>query len=54
MKVQSPSRPKRWRYCLNALVLIAPACFLYTSLTPVFPPAWESRMLGTLTVTPTP
>jgi hypothetical protein len=54
MKVQSPARPKRWRYCLNALVLTAPAWFLYTSLTPVFPPAWESRTLGTLTVTPTP
>ncbi|MDO9596162.1 MAG: hypothetical protein Q7J47_00435 [Azoarcus sp.] len=53
----SECRPARWRrakYWLNALVLIAPVWFFYASLTPEFPPPWETQTVGPFSVTPTP
>ena len=54
MKRPEPTRWHRRKYWLNALLLLAPIWFLYASLTPVFPPPWETKTAGQITVTPSP
>lgn len=45
---------QRYKYKLSGLVLILPFWFLYDSLTPVFPPAWQEQTVGDYLVTPVP
>tara|TARA_R110002049_G_scaffold83938_6_gene213689 strand:- start:12 stop:461 length:450 start_codon:yes stop_codon:yes gene_type:complete len=49
------SRASRLKYCLNAVLLIAPAWFFYASLTPpAQPDPWAPAALGEWTMTPQP
>jgi hypothetical protein len=44
-----------FRYCLNALLLVAPAWFFYASLTPPpLPDPWDTQALGPWSLTPIP
>lgn len=49
-----PGRWARYKFWLSAAVLAAPAWYLYQSLNPVFPTAWETQEVGGMSVTPTP
>ncbi|XPF94155.1 hypothetical protein ACM9HF_19430 [Colwellia sp. RE-S-Sl-9] len=44
----------RYKYKLNALVLILPFYFLYQSLTPEFPKDWGTKKIGSFEITLTP
>lgn len=51
------ARPGLWarhKFWLSGALLVAPVWYLYQSLNPAFPAAWETQQLGELTVTPTP
>lgn len=45
---------QRHKYKLNGLVLLLPLIFLYQSLNPGFPDAWEAQQLGTFEIAPMP
>ncbi|WP_462156975.1 hypothetical protein [Pseudoalteromonas sp. GB56] len=45
---------KKYKYVINALVLILPVIYLYQSLNPVFPPVLETKTLGEYSITPMP
>lgn len=45
---------QRNKFKLNALVLILPVWFLYQSLNPQFPAAWQTKQLGDYELTPMP
>jgi hypothetical protein len=45
---------QRYKYKLNGLLLILPFYFLYQSLSPEFPDAWETQKIGSFEVTPMP
>ena len=45
---------RRWRFRLNAFLLLLPAWYLYSAMYPHFPPAWPERQVGPFTATPTP
>lgn len=42
------------KYKLNGLILVLPFLFLYQSLTPNFPPAWQAQELGEFKIAPMP
>lgn len=42
------------KYKLSGLVLILPIFFLYQSLTPIFPPAWQAQQFGKFKIAPLP
>lgn len=51
----STRHPGKLKYCLNALLLIAPAWFFYASLqAPSTPDSWPAQALGPWSLTPTP
>lgn len=45
---------KKYKYVINALILILPVIYLYQSLNPVFPPVLETKTLGEYRITPMP
>jgi len=45
---------QRHKYKLNGLILILPLIFLYQSLNPVFPDAWEAQQVGAFEIAPMP
>lgn len=44
----------RYKYKLNGLIIILPFYFLYQSLFPVFPTAWNTKKIASFEITPTP
>jgi len=44
----------RYKYKINGLIIILPFYFLYQSLSPEFPTAWNTQKIGSFEVTPTP
>ncbi len=42
------------KYKLSGLILILPVIFLYQSLHPTFPPAWQSQQMGEFKIAPMP
>lgn len=42
------------KYKLSGLILLLPIVFLYQSLTPSFPPAWQAQQLGEFKISPLP
>ncbi|MGX9463035.1 hypothetical protein ACWXWU_17620 [Shewanella sp. A14] len=44
----------RYKYKINGLLLILTCYFLYQSLFPKFPDAWETQNLGSFEITPIP
>jgi len=44
----------RYKYKINGLLIILPFYFLYQSLSPVFPDAWDTKTIGEFDVTPMP
>ncbi|OUS53414.1 hypothetical protein BM607_005775 [Shewanella sp. SACH] len=42
------------KYKLSGLILLLPLLFLYQSLTPTFPPAWQAQQLGEFSIAPLP
>jgi len=44
----------RYKYKINGLIIILPFYFLYQSLSPEFPTAWNTQKIGSFSVTPTP
>lgn len=42
------------KYKLSGLILFLPLLFLYQSLTPTFPPAWQAQQLGEFSIAPLP
>lgn len=42
------------KYKLSGLILLFPIVFLYQSLTPKFPPAWQAQQLGEFKIAPLP
>ncbi|WP_223668547.1 hypothetical protein [Kangiella shandongensis] len=45
---------KRWKYCLNGLLLILPIWYLYHQMNPTFPEPLEQKDIGPFTVQPMP
>lgn len=45
---------RKYKYQLNGLILILPVLFLYQSLTPNFPAAWQAQQVGEFTISPMP
>lgn len=54
MSAHETRRPRRWKYLLNGLLLIAPAWFYYDSLSPAFPDEWPEQSIGPFTAAPRP
>ena len=53
--MKNRKKPARWKYLLNALVLIAPAWYFYDSMTPPEQPAaLPERELAGITAAPRP
>ena len=44
----------QYKYKINGFLLILPCYFLYQSLFPEFPSAWETKKIANFEVTPTP
>ncbi|NLQ24924.1 hypothetical protein HGO26_18830 [Shewanella sp. S-1] len=42
------------KYKLSGFILLLPLLFLYQSLTPTFPPAWQAQELGEFKIAPLP
>ena len=45
---------KKNQYKLSGIILILPIWFLYQSLNPSFPPAWQAQQVGEFTIAPMP
>lgn len=54
MSKQSQTLWQRYKYQLNALLLILPVYFYYRSLSPEFPPMWPAQTVGQFEIAPMP